>query len=459
MSSRLIVAACGLLLGGCASMPVPPRSLSVETSAASLTERSLRDPALHRFLADNLGRDPGETWDFESLAWSAFYFHPSLGVARAQWTTAQAVERTAAQRPNPTLTLTPGYNFAHEAGISPWMPAINLDFLLPTSNKRQLQQAIARSDTEAVRLAVVSAAWQVRADLRRGLLDHSVATARAGALHRQAEVQRSLLKLLEERYAAGSVAVTEVSLVRMALLRAEAAAADAQGQEILARTRAAVALGLTSRALEGVHLPSAPVATTPAEEARTAALHARSDILAALAKYNSAQLALELEVAKRVPDFHLGPGYQWDQGANKWTLALAFELPLFHRNEAPIAEATARREEAAAQFTLVQSQVIAAIDTAVAQQEAARLQRTNAQKLRAELQAQQARVRQRVDLGGADQVELQTAQNDLIAAELALVDADNAAAAASGQLEDALQVPFPHFAAVVPTPPVPSRHE
>src|SRR5206468_6717230 len=108
--------------------------------------------------------------------------------------------------------------------------------------------------------------------------------------------------------------------------------------------------------------------------ARRESLHARSDILAALAKYHAAQSALELEIAKQVPDFHLGPGYQYDQGPNKWTLAISFELPVFHRNEAAIAEALARRVEAAAQFTLVQSQAIAAIDAAVAAQTAAAAQ-------------------------------------------------------------------------------------
>src|SRR5204863_4886741 len=116
--------------------------------------------------------------------------------------------------------------------------------------------------------------------------------------------------------------------------------------------------------------------------------------------------ALELELAKRVPDFHLGPGYQWDQGANKWTLAISFELPVFHRNEAPIAEATARRAEAAAQFNVVQAQVLAAIDAAVAAQGAAAQQIDHARRLRTELESQRARAQQRVELGAADQLEL-----------------------------------------------------
>jgi outer membrane protein TolC len=177
-------------------------------------------------------------------------------------------------------------------------------------------------------------------------------------------------------------------------------------------------------------------------------LQKRSDVLAALANYESAQAALELEAAKQVPDLHLGPGYQWDQGANKWSLALTLELPLFHRNEAPIAEAAARRAEAAAQFVLVQAQALAAIESAVAAQSAATSQLERAHQLSAESEQQRALVQQRVALGAADQLELQTARLDLATTELARLDAETAAAQASGQLEDALQVPFPHLAAL-----------
>jgi broad specificity phosphatase PhoE len=29
------------------------------------------------------------------------------------------------------------------------------------------------------------------------------------------------------------------------------------------------------------------------------------------------------EIAKQYPDIHLGPGYQYDQGVNKWTLGFS----------------------------------------------------------------------------------------------------------------------------------------
>lgn len=453
MKSRAVLAlTLSLCVAGCATTTVSPPPISVEKSADAFSARSLRDTSLHRFLAENLGRDPGDAWDFEALTWAAFYFHPALELARAHWKTARASEQVARVRPNPTLTLTPGYNFTREPGLSPWMPAVNLDFLFPATNKRQLQQTIAQRDTEAAQLSVFTTAWQVRSDLRRALADTALAGRRESALRTQSDVQRTVLSLLEARRKAGSIAATEVSTARTALLRAQAAAADASSQQLTARARAAAALGLPLAALEGVTLPSPPAAPTLSKDAfataRRETLHTRADILAALAKYHSAHAALELELAKRVPDFHLGPGYQWDQGANKWTLALALELPLFHRNEAPIAEANARRAEAAAQFNVAQAQVIAEIDLASAARDAARLQLENARQLRAEIQQQAHRVRQRLDLGGADQVEVRTSQLDLATAETAVIEAENAAALADGQLEDALQLPFPHLAAL-----------
>jgi len=87
---RLIVGLA--LLAGCArfeSRPISP----VET-AAILEARTLADPQLRSFLEKNGRRAfpawPARSWDFETLTLVAFYFHPSLEVARAQWSVAQA---------------------------------------------------------------------------------------------------------------------------------------------------------------------------------------------------------------------------------------------------------------------------------------------------------------------------------------------------------------------------------
>jgi outer membrane protein TolC len=447
-----------LAFAACATPPPPAPGVTPESAAANFTARSLADTALHRFLAENLGHDPAPStssgqagaWDFEALAWTAFYFHPSLEFARAQWATARAMQQTASARPNPTVSLVPGYNTTREPGLSPWFPAINFDFLLQ-GNKRAHQQDVARADAEIARLAVVTAVWQVRSDVRRALIDFNTATARERGLAAQAAVQEKLTALLGERFAAGRATATETSATRLAAMKSAAALLDARAQIAAARARLATALGLPAAALDNVRFSAPPAPALPSETLATArreSLQSRADVLAALAKVASAHAALELEYAKQQPDFHLGPGYQWDQGANKWSLALTFELPIFHRNEGPIAEATARRGEAVALFNAAQASAIAAIDAAALAQSAAAAQVEQARRVRDESAAQLARAQQRLDLGAADQVERQLAKLELAAADAALADADSAAALAAGQLEDALQLPFPHLAAL-----------
>jgi outer membrane protein TolC len=448
-------------LTGCASKPNERATadLSPEQAAVALESRTLRDPGLHRYLAANAGHDPGDAWDFESLCWAAFYFNPSLAVARAQWDTAVAAQRTAAQRPNPTLTLTPGYDFTREAGVSPWMPSIGLDFLVATRGRRSWQQEIAAADADAARLAVYAAVWQVRSDLRKALLESEIASRRANVLRQQSDAQQRLVSLLQQRFEAGAIAQSEILVTRTAWLRAEAAAADAAVQADAARIRVAAALGVPAAALIHVRLPAVPPPPhwTDAEltTARRAALLSRADVLAALAKYRAADAALGLELARRMPEIHLGPAYQYDQGQNKWSLGISFELPVFNRHEGPIAEASARRAEAAAQFNLVQTQALVAVDRAAAALRAAERQLQRAAQIEDQTRAQSASVQQRLRAGGADQVELETAAVDAANSAGMALDAEAAVSAAAGQLEDALQTPFPHIAAVAKTTQTP----
>ena len=73
------------LLAGCARFQ--PQPLSPADAAAGLESRSLDNAGLKSFLERNLGRElnawPAPKWDFEMLTLAAFYYQPSLDVARA----------------------------------------------------------------------------------------------------------------------------------------------------------------------------------------------------------------------------------------------------------------------------------------------------------------------------------------------------------------------------------------
>jgi len=158
------------------------------------------------------------------------------------------------------------------------------------------------------------------------LLDFVAAQWREAVLSSQTSLQQKIVTSLEQRQQAGAVSGAELGLVRVALAKAQAELADVQRQQAEARARVAEAVGVPVSALNGIELSfdfSSPTALDDltSSDARREALQSRADILSALAEYDASQSALQLEIAKQYPDVHLSPGYQWDQGENKWQLA------------------------------------------------------------------------------------------------------------------------------------------
>jgi len=457
----IAVRAAGLcFLAGCAHYEAKP--LSPEQTAAQFEARTLDDPALKQFLEQNLKRDlpswPLREWDSGTLTLVALYYHPSLDVARAQWAVAQAGIRTAGERPNPTADLAPQYTSNSESGVSPWVAALTLNGTIETAGKRGYRIERAKQVSESARLNLAEQAWQVRSRLRTSLLDHTAAQRRVAMQQEVLAAQQRVLKLLEGRLFAGAIAATDLTTQRVALIKTQADFADAQRQAIESRAAVAQALGLPSRAIEGCTLKFDPL--QPAEagrdlestEARRRALHSRADILAALANYAASQSALQLEIAKQYPDIHLGPGYEYDQGAHKWGLAVGADLPVFNRNEGPIAEARAKRAEAATRLLALQAQVVAQIDLAMAARAASQGQ---LRQIDALLETQQRRVQsveEMVKAGATDQLDLSSARLEVSTTELAHLDAMVKVQQAIGQLEDAMQVPFDALASVEQDP-------
>lgn len=438
-----------VLLAGCKRFqPVP---ISAKETAAAFESRSLDDPALRKFVEENSRPAPTswppERWDLSTLTLVAFYFHPALDLARAQWGVAKAGVETAGGRLNPVLSAVPGYSVNPASGVSPWFPAVSLDIPIETAGKRGFRIDQAKRLSEAARLNIASAAWQVRSNLRLSLLDYVAAQQRADILRQQLQFEQQIVALLEQRLQAGAVARTELTLSRVALAKTEVESADAARQAAEARVRIAEALGLSVKAIAGAQLDLQLQITPEAgqefasEEARQQALLGRPDILAALADYAAIESLLHLEIARQYPDIHFSPGYQFDQGEHKWSLGLIAELPVLNQNQGPIAEASAKREEAGSRLLGLQAKVIAEIDRALAGRAAAMEQVTRQSRLtqlaREQLDAAQAMFQ----AGAADKLELSSAQLEASVSSLAFLDAQVKAQQAVAQLEDAIQRP------------------
>ena len=192
-------------------------------------------------------------------------------------------------------------------------------------------------------------------------------------------------------------------------------------------------------------------------DARDVALRHRADIQSALADYAASQSALQLEIARQYPDVHLGPGYQYDQGDHKFTLAITAELPILNQNQVPIAEATAKRAEAAARFDSLQAKVITEIDRAVAGCHVTTENLSSLESLGAAREKQARAVEAQRTAGAADQLDVANAQLELVTGDLALLDGRVKLHQSYAALEDALQRPLD----TPPPPPTeqsPRRH-
>lgn len=442
------VAVCAVAISGCAHYE--PAPIVPAQSAAALESRGLADPALRAFIESNPGHAlpewPLKTWNLELLTLAAFYYSPELDVARARWDAANAAVATAGGRPNPALNLVPTYSTNPPLGVSHFMPSIGLDVPIETAGKRGHRILEARQSAEAARLNVVGAAWQVRRILTGALLDYAVARNRASLLQRQFELQEQAMHLKERELAAGAVAGSDVTAVRVQVAKTRLDIEAARAEGIEARARCADALGVPLRALDAAELQydfgPADATALASEDARRRALQERSDVLASLAQYEATQAALQLEIAKQYPDVHLGPGYAWTEGENLWSLGLAFELPVLNRNQGPIAEAAAHRKEAGANFTVLQAKVIHEVDTAVAALKAADDGSLAAEKLLATqrriLDATQAQRR----AGEVGALETVAAQIDVVNTESLAFEADVRRHRALRALEDAVQRPL-----------------
>src|SRR5678816_580710 len=96
MNRRLVPAA--LVATACAGcLHFTPHPLDPARNAARLTGHSLSS----------------KTWTLRALVDEAVRHQPDIAVARAQYETARAAIRTAGERPNPTVALTPQV-------VTPW---------------------------------------------------------------------------------------------------------------------------------------------------------------------------------------------------------------------------------------------------------------------------------------------------------------------------------------------------
>lgn len=437
------------LLTGCARYKYRAAPISPPALAAALYHRSLDDPDLRVWMNHCTGFEPPSwplrTWDLNSLTLAAYYFSPDLDIARANVAAAHAAITTAGMKPNPTVGIGPGYE---SPPGNQFIMGFNFDLPIETAGKRGYRIAGATHLSQASRLQLSQTAWIVRSRVRAALVDYLFAVQTVTLLQRQVILETRYPDLIARQVQAGEVAQPEVTTAQIALTQLRQALANAEGQVNTTRAALAAAIGIPDSALAGKDLiwsgidkPPVP-ASLPPKSMREAAVANRLDVQRALEQYEAAQSNLQLEAAKQYPDIHLGPGYNFEEGAHFIALDLSSVLPLRNRNQGPITEAEAQRKAAGAHLLATQSAVIADTDRAMAQYRAAYATLEEAQRSVTQLEKQQRTAEQLRNAGETDQLSVVAAGLQTAIAERSLAEAQKQAQLSLGLLEDALERPI-----------------
>jgi cobalt-zinc-cadmium efflux system outer membrane protein len=447
---KMLVLSVLVYISGCASFEAKPLS-PVDTTKA-FEARTLDSAGLREFVQQNLKREmapwPPESWDFQMLTLAALYYHPDMDVARAQWGIAEAGVITAGGRPNPVAGISPGYDFNPPGGISPWILSFSFDVPLETAGKRGYRIARARHLSEAARLNIAATAWQVQSRLRTRLLNLYAAERSEDILGKRSADLKDLVTAEEHLFAAGEVSRFEVTQARISLDETSLSLKEAQKQRAESQAGLADALGLPPSAIEGANvsfdlfdqLP--PMEDWPVDKLTRTALSGRADILGMLAEYAAAESALQLEIARQYPDIRIGPGYTWDEGENKWFLGISFPLPVFNRNQGPIAEAEARRKETTARFISLQARIIGEVGRTLAGYDIALQKLMTADALLENKKKTLQSMQQMFQAGEVGRPDLLNARLEYSLAELSRLKALIEAQQSLGTLENAVQRPL-----------------
>ncbi len=433
------------LLTGCAVQRYRPAPIVASVTASRFESRSLADPGLQSFEEQNLGRSvspwPPKTWDLQALSLAALYFNPALESARARAAGTEAALVTAGARPNPSVSIAPGIP-------TPYLLALDLALPIETAGKRGHRFQVARNLDQAARFDLADSAWTIHSGVRIALLNYLLASRRLESFRSEEKVRDDQVNILEQIVSAGEIPRQSVDLARIELSKTHMAIGMAEGQVRETKAALAAAVGLSVAALQSADFSWPNIDTTPSAESlspreiqRSAVLN-RLDLRSSLAQYAAAEAALQLEIAKQYPDINIGPGYTYEEKHSFFTIGFSTTVPLFNRNQGPIAEAEAHRKEAAATFLERQAQIIAKSERALAVYTAALKELAEAESLRKLQETQLQIVQQTIRAGADNRLSLDNVEIQSWVLARGQIDALARAQRALGELEDAVQRPL-----------------
>lgn len=266
--------------------------------------------------------------------------NPQVQAARAALETSAAL-RDAAARPlyNPEIDVEVerSADDARTLGVSQ-----TLDW----HGKRAARSDAAERERQLAVAHYTSTVWGIGRELLTELSRHQVAAARQALAARSEGVMSEFAKLAEQRFSAGDLTRTELSLARLSLTDARIQHATRSGEAVAARQQlSALAVDVPAVQWPALASPPAPARSVSSDD-RAALLHALPEVIAAQRQVDlaDAQVALRRREQRPDPTLSLRGGEQ----ANQSLVGIGISIPLFVRNrfDDEVRAALSERDEA-----------------------------------------------------------------------------------------------------------------
>jgi cobalt-zinc-cadmium efflux system outer membrane protein len=296
--------------------------------------------------------------------------NPLLAVAQQGVVASDADVLGAGKRPNPVLTLSsegiPLSQQNRPSFLDNQELAFDVQQELEPGGRRRLRTEQAQRGADVARASSRDALRQLRFEVGRAYMQVVLAKADDEVARTTLEEIDKVLALNRARYDQGEL--SGVELRRLQVERFRFADEAFVAELALKNTRSALLALLNLRpldqpfdAVDGL-LPASIAATmAPSRDAADSpiamALSGRPDLDAARRERERAEAGLRLQNALRLPSFVVGAGLKRDFGANGLIVTFGVPLPIFNRNEAGVARASAEQQQATARLAAVETQV------------------------------------------------------------------------------------------------------
>lgn len=448
-----LLALLSLGLNACGFQEYIAKPIDQAALTKKITDKQPDNEQFHQFLIVNgyLPQQlPIQQWRLDDLIYCAMFFNPILDSARAKWRSAEAAMLTAAERRLPTISgeRTEKTNNKSE-DPSPYAYSISIAIPIETANKRNIRIESAQHLSEAAKLGIAQAAWQLRYDVANTFIEYQANRELINVLSKEKAYREEIVSIYQKRIDLGESATIELIKAKLQLQTLNTELESRQRNHTVLLSRLAGHLGVPLPQVERMQISDTKnnVDTTALnginkDDLQTRALLNRLDIRIALERYAVAEAKLKMEIAKQYPDLVIRPEYTYEFGDKMWTLGLSGLMTILTKNKLAIAEATQLREVEAKQFETLQTAVISEVNLANARLAQAAQMLANKQTLYQQQQMNTSRMESRLRAGETDRLEFTYAKLEEVIAEQQVALARFHLASSTNELENAIQAPL-----------------